>query len=142
MRSTFALVMFIASIGCGGSQRAPKSSDTTEVMMTAPIEGEAGDPKAAIQRVIRGLNPAFLHCYDLGLTKDPTIGGSVNIVVQQNGEGDVTDTSIESLIGLPKDVVDCLSRILRGVHFPPPPDGKPGNIVVPLSFAKQPAPKP
>jgi hypothetical protein len=133
--------MFIAFIGCGGSQQNPKSSDgTTEVMMSAPVEGEAGDPKRATQRVINGLNPAFMHCYDLGIAKDPRIGGSVNIVVQENGAGDVTDTSIENLVGLPNDVVDCLRTILRGVHFSPPPDGKPGKIVVPLSFVKQPTP--
>jgi hypothetical protein len=79
-------------------------------------------PPEVIQRIVRQNNGRFRLCYENGLRKDPTLGGTVTVRFVIGREGRVSNVSSGG--DLPdKSVAQCIELAFYGLEFPAPEGG-------------------
>lgn len=120
------------------------SAATAELALSAPPRSSTGPANevssgnvADVHTTVSALTPKFKACYDVELSSDPTLKGSVRLTLKLGPKGEVLGPPASSPSPLPPRMVDCLKSVLVSAPFSRP-DGVNATIVLPLTF--QPAP--
>ncbi len=111
------------------SQSYPASPGSSPA--PAPVATGAYADSAAVGGVKRSLSPAFRTCINKGLTTDPKMTGSAQIVAEIDRSGKVS--SARTAGSLPASVRSCLQSQVEGALFPAPPGG-PATITIPVNL--------
>ncbi len=104
------------------------SSNPTDVWVTPTF-------RDAATRTIATLRPKFKHCYQMGLVADPTMSGTVKVVVKIDKSGEVVDVQNGGGSGLSPDVVACVMRVTRVARFEAP-GGAGTTIDIPVKLVQ------
>jgi hypothetical protein len=113
-----------------------------EVVPEAPQEpapvaaNQATSSREAILKQMRATQPRVSACYEDGLKRDPTLAGLVEVkfTIGPTGSVPVAATTPKTTLA-DSNVQSCILRIIKGLNFPPPPEGM-VNIVYPLKFGQ------
>lgn len=92
-------------------------------------------PMSVVEPVLFSLRPKLKECYLAASKSQPELRGQAVFTVSIGADGKVTDVVPLSHENLDTALLSCVSNALRSGVFPPPPDGQPSSINVPLSFA-------
>ena len=162
-RRTFAAVLLLSSAlgsvsacrGCdekaasspGATADAATEAAATDAAATdgakpylpaRPLNNNAPAPLSVVESALFTLRPQLNACYRAASEHDPKLVGNATLAVTIGGDGKVTDVSTVSQTGLDAAMVGCLTNVVKGAVFPPPADGGPAVIKVPLSFRPPP----
>lgn len=92
-------------------------------------------PPEVIQRVVRQSFDRVKLCYQIGLRKDPSIGGKVSTKFVIDRTGAVSKAEPAADTSFPdKSVVDCVVKHFLTLKFPSP-EGGDVTVIYPLIFA-------
>ncbi len=100
--------------------------------------GVQSDPReGAVADDLRAKVPTFRECYEKGLAKEPTLGGSlvVKFRLTETGAVDFALAQEDSSLTSP-DVVKCLLEAVKTAHGPAGPNKSPGGITLVFWVAK------
>lgn len=85
-------------------------------------------PQPVVQRVIRQSFGLFRMCYELGLSSDASLTGSVGVQFTVNADGSAASPSASPGTNLPNStVIQCIVSAFGGLSFPAP-EGGPAKI--------------
>ncbi|MFO0550688.1 MAG: AgmX/PglI C-terminal domain-containing protein [Polyangiaceae bacterium] len=84
-------------------------------------------------RVIAGMTAGFRRCYWRGLEDDPTLSGSLTIMVKVGPNGEVLSATPTRRAGLTDIVVSCVAARVSSAQFSPPTGGD-ARISIPIKF--------
>jgi len=88
-------------------------------------------PPEQIQELVQRRYDKFLHCYEVGLARDPHLHGRVEIRFDIDPKGAVTHARISNNELPDCDVARCVRDAMRLVQFPPPEGGS-VTVVYPI----------
>jgi hypothetical protein len=86
--------------------------------------------KAVIRRYVKRNGENFSACYQKGLTKDPSLSGTVMIMFMISSTGAVSTATAS---GVSDEVSTCVAGVVKAIEFPKPASG---NVQVnyPITF--------
>ena len=120
----------------GAPAAAPSSSGTTP----APALPPATIEKEYIRASVRELIPLIVECYEHGLARDPTLGGSIVVDFPIEGEpgvgGVVGESAIDAQASTLTDpeVRECVQETMFGIEIEPPAGGGVVSVRYPFEF--------
>jgi hypothetical protein len=130
-----ALAVILAS-GCGH-----KAKDTS-----APVGGDDGQVQCEPGRCLEDISKLVSEhrdesrkCYDEGKKRDPNLaGGFIVINFAIDADGNVADTSqgMQDAQIMEPGTVDCVSQVIKGVHFAKSAKGKTTRAYHRFEFGK------
>lgn len=87
-----------------------------------------------IRKILRDNVPLFSNCYQRELEGTGDVSGLVklNFVIGSSGSVSKASTTTES--NLPDSVISCVTKVLRGIQFPPPMGGGTVEVAQPLNL--------
>lgn len=91
-------------------------------------------PAHAIQRIVRQNFGRLRHCYEQGLTKNPTLTGRVSVRFLISRQGSVARAANGGSSLPDQAVVDCVVRGFYGLSFPKPEHGS-VSVTYPIMFS-------
>ncbi|MEZ4302946.1 MAG: AgmX/PglI C-terminal domain-containing protein, partial [Polyangiaceae bacterium] len=98
------------------------------------IGGPSGNTGIAnAPAVIAGMAPAFRRCYNLALTRDPDLKGTLRVTAKIGPGGEVLATPVTGGTTLSPELIACIQARITAAQFAPP-DGGNGVLVIPISF--------
>jgi TonB family protein len=115
--------------------------DERRVQVVAqPIEDDGPRPgfdPRELARAMRGRMGAVRACYERALRVEPTLAGRVDVDVQVERVGTLSDVHVrEGSIG--DDAFHgCVERAVRAVRLPSGPEDGPASVSFPFVFAPQ-----
>ena len=150
---TFTVIAVVALAGVGAAAavsmllaRRPAAAPAITVVtvpasvapapMLPPVAASAERTPADAERTIAAVRPRFRACYDKGLAVDPSMTGSMTVVLAVDADGTVTAAHAEEESGLSSQVRDCIVESARGAHFAPSTTGQATTVRVPVRFVQ------
>jgi outer membrane biosynthesis protein TonB len=127
-RSSSATDAATLSADAGAQEAAAPYAPTR----TAP--DDSPEALSVVESALFKLRPQINACYREAAKTNPTLTGEAVLAVTIGGDGHVTDVAVVSQKGLDAPMVTCATGVLKGAAFPPPPDGGPSVVKVPLAF--------
>ncbi len=132
----------LAGIGSTGADIGSGAGSSTSISGpkgNAQIGGASvsGGTLANAARVVAGMRAGFRNCFQRGLAEDPSIQGSLRLLINVGPSGEVTNATPGNVSGLPPAVVACVVSRARAAQFDAP-EGGPSTITVPVTFVSQP----
>lgn len=108
-------------------------------MAIVNIEGNSNDfissiDKEAIRRIIRSNRSAIKSCYDLELTKNPTLSGKVVLQWQITNGGKMINAKVKSNDMNSNSLGPCIINRLRVLKFPDPGPVEIAEVAFPFVF--------
>jgi TonB family protein len=86
----------------------------------------------------RRVRAQLRRCYQTALKTNPTVSGKLIVELQLDPSGKVTSATASSRSTLTDATMkSCILDAFRRVTFPPPEDGKPATLTVPVAFVQQ-----
>jgi len=116
---------------------APSSSGTTPAPALPPAPTLE---KEYIRASVRALIPLIVECYEQGLARDPTLGGSIIVDFTIEGEPGVGGVVGESAIDAQgstltdPEVRECVQETMFGIEIDPPAGGGVVQVRYPFEF--------
>jgi len=107
----------------------------------APALPESTIDKAYIRRSVRALLPLLQDCYEQGLQRDPTLGGTVVVDFTIEGEpvvgGVIGHSAIDAAASSLSDVTtrECIQETMYALEIDPPADGGVVTVKYPFAFS-------
>ncbi len=87
-----------------------------------------------IRKILRDNIPLFSNCYQKELEGTGDISGLVKLNFLIGSSGSVTKASTTTSASIPDTVIGCVTKVLRGIQFPPPMGGGSVEVVQPLNL--------
>lgn len=113
------------------TKQQAKLSEKTEIRVESPVmvptanDSVQGDLEfELISQTLNDNIGGIKFCYELGLKRNPTLSGKVEVEFTIDEDGRVSDASVKSSTLKDKRVEDCIIRKLRSLKFPQPSGGK------------------
>ena len=91
--------------------------------------------KELIRQVIHSHRDQVRFCYELGLTKNPSLVGKTAVRFVITGSGDVTGASVVDSTVKSAELETCIAGRVGSWKFPKPPGG--GTVMVTYPFVFQ-----
>lgn len=118
----------------GPTERAPLGQ--VDRLPMDPIDVDDDFDPAALVRRIRGKSRAIGRCYELHLTRDPTLAGRIDAEVTVMRAGNVRVDIATNNTGS-EAVGACVQRHLSEIRLPQGPEGGPVTLGFPFVFSAQ-----
>jgi hypothetical protein len=122
-----------ASSQDAGADAAPADA-APPYLPARPLPDDSPAPLSVVESSLLTLRPQLNACYRAASEHNPALVAQATMAVTIGGDGHVTDVATVSQTGLDTAMLGCLTTTLRTATFPPPADGGPAVIKVPLSF--------
>lgn len=90
-------------------------------------------PIADADRVIASLRPQYKACYQTALVADRNAAGKALFSLKVHADGTVDQVDVASQTGMSKELLTCLSGILRNARFSGP-GGAGSTVNVPITL--------
>ncbi|MFI5390747.1 MAG: AgmX/PglI C-terminal domain-containing protein [Bacteriovoracales bacterium] len=87
-----------------------------------------------IRKILRDNVPLFSNCYQKELEGTGDISGTVKLNFVIGSSGSVSKASTTTDANIPGAVIGCVTKVLRGIQFPPPMGGGSVEVVQPLNL--------
>jgi len=100
---------------------------------SAPVEGPL--PQRAIDRVVRRHEDDVRACYDIGLSRDPGLRGTLRLVLTIDPSGAPKDVAVRDSTLAHAEVERCLVAVAGRWRFPSATASTP--VELPLYFAAE-----
>lgn len=116
----------------GSASPSASSAAASSAVDSSPATATATD-REAVQKIVRQNFGRIRFCYENALRKTPDLKGKVAATFTIGAAGDVTDAAASSTIS-DREMIECITKVIRGLSFPKPKDGKPVRITYPFVF--------
>ncbi|MBK7859207.1 MAG: TonB family protein [Archangiaceae bacterium] len=93
-----------------------------------------GMDKEIIRQVIHRNRSQVRYCYELQLTRNPTLQGKTSVRFVITGTGTVSASHVVESTVRSRDLEDCVAGRVRTWHFPAPPGGGSVTVTYPFVF--------
>ena len=103
---------------------------STDIKERAPNRRRGTLSRKLIDETIDRAKPKIRGCYEAALKRDPNLIVYIDINIDINKAGTVSEVSIEKLDGSPR-LKECIQNNIRDLSFPAPKGG-PIELVLPL----------
>jgi FHA domain len=87
-----------------------------------------------IRKILRDNVPLFSNCYQRELEGTGEVSGLVRLNFVIGSSGSVSKASTSTDANIPGEVIGCVTKVLRGIQFPPPMGGGSVEVVQPLNL--------
>lgn len=110
-----------------------------EPTATASLGGAAvaGGSVSNGAAVVAGMAAGFRRCFNRGLQENPSMSGSLKLVLTLGPNGEVTKTESTGGAGLSDAVIACAKARASAAQFAAPEGAGPTTITIPLTFTTQ-----
>jgi hypothetical protein len=123
-----------SGFGSSGLGRISSSRTSPPQIKIGAVQVSGRLPPEVIRRIVRQNLGRFRYCYEQGLKRNPTLGGTVTVKFVIGRDGAVANAADAGSRLADRAVISCITRGVYGLSFPQP---EAGIVVVtyPISLA-------
>jgi Ca-activated chloride channel family protein len=121
--------------GRGAARLGERKSNAPRLLMGKPMITGSLD-KNIIRRVIRRRQRGLRYCYEKGLTRNPNLGGKLEVTWTIDSKGRVTAVELGESMLKDAKVEGCIVRQIKRWRFPAPKGGGAVKVRYPFIFKK------
>lgn len=117
-------------------QSAPARAVTSSMIVQGEVKVQGPLDKNIVRRIVRAHIPELRDCHELGLTRDPQLGGRVVVDFAVLATGKVSESTLRESTVPDAAVGQCMAAAIKRWTFPQP--DRPATVTVSYPFELSP----